>query len=132
MSGEEPQYIEELSYVTNLKLRVFKNDLMKMGAKEDIIKFVDTIGIYGWLEQNDDAILKAFGYLPKDAKETMLRWTQTLPGIGKLTKTKLGQDRFISWRYLLDQPATRTTALFLAHLSFSFAFSGMPGVAKAV
>ena len=33
MSGDAPDYIEELSYVTNLKLRVFKNDLMKMGAK---------------------------------------------------------------------------------------------------
>ena len=64
MSGDAPEYIEELSYVTNVKLRVFKNDLMKMGAKEDIIKFVDTVGIYGWLEENGDEIIKAFGYLP--------------------------------------------------------------------
>ena len=56
----------------------------------------------------------------------MLRWTQTLPGIGKLTKGN------ISWRYLLDQPATRMTAVFLAHLSFSFAYSGMAGVAHSV
>ena len=62
----------------------------------------------------------------------MLKWTQTLPGMGKLTKTKLGQDRFISWRYLLDQPATRLTAVFLAHLSFSYAYAGMAGVAQSV
>ena len=88
--------------------------------------------MHGWLEEHGDDIVKAFGYLPKDAKRTMLRWTQTLPGMGKLTKTKLGNDRFISWRYLFDQPATRLTAVFLAHLSFSYAFSGMAGVATSV
>ena len=81
--------------------------------------------MHGWLEEHGDDIVKAFGYLPQDAKRTMLRWTLTLPGMGKIPKN-------ITWRYLFDQPATRLTAVFLAHLSFSYAFSGMGGVAAAV
>ena len=123
---KDPQYISELPFMTNVRLRQFKENYRGMNAMQ-VINLIDDSGMAGYLNNIGDQVATAFGYLPEDAKAAALKWTQSAFPSGYLSSR-----RKLTWKFIAEQPKTKYYATWMMLTAFIGIYGGSPQAAAAV